>query len=130
MGNKLNVLTADWLKENGYTYDKAEYWNSFARIRKDLFGFIDFVGIKNGDGIIAVQSTSASNHSARREKILSSDKAFEWVKGGAGILLISWRKGPSTRMLTSGKISTVMKWIPRIDPITKEDFEAERNTAA
>lgn len=130
MTNKFNVLTADWLSTSGWKFDKAEHWNAFARVRKDLFGFADYVAVKKDVGILAVQSTDASNHSTRKRKILSIDAAYEWVMSGGKILLISWRQGPVTRMLSSGKISTKLKWIPRPEYITREDFETEQEGSA
>ena len=56
------------LKAQGYTVDITEHWNSFARIRQDLFGFIDILALREGE-TLAVQTTSYSNVSARVKKI-------------------------------------------------------------
>ncbi len=61
-------LSLKKLREEGYTVQVVEYWNSFARIRIDLFGFIDIIALK-GKEVLAVQTTSASNMSARCKKI-------------------------------------------------------------
>jgi hypothetical protein len=56
------------LREEGYTVAVVEHWNAFARIRQDLFGFIDLLALK-GKEVLAVQTTTASNMSARVKKI-------------------------------------------------------------
>jgi hypothetical protein len=56
------------LREEGYTVAIVEHWNAFARIRQDLFGFIDLLALK-GKEVLAVQTTTATNMSARVKKI-------------------------------------------------------------
>jgi len=68
----------------------VERWNSFARIRQDLFNFIDIVCL--GEKIIGIQATSGSNHSRRREKILAEPKHKLWLEAGGKIVLASWSK--------------------------------------
>ena len=59
-----------YLREQGYTVAITERWNPFARIRQDLFGFIDLLAIKPGE-TLAVQTTS-SGVSTRLKKIAES----------------------------------------------------------
>lgn len=85
-----------FLRENGYTAQVVERWNSFAKVRQDLFGFIDIVAInpKMG-GVLGVQTTSATNMSSHRKKILENEVAPIWLRGGNRIQLIVWsKKGP------------------------------------
>jgi hypothetical protein len=49
----------------------VEKWNPHARIRQDLFGFIDILSLR-GEETIAVQSTSWGNVSSRARKIAES----------------------------------------------------------
>jgi hypothetical protein len=65
-------LTLRELKKMGYFPAVVEHWNPFARIRQDLFGFIDVIGVKR-DETIAVQATSLSNMSARVKKLTNHD---------------------------------------------------------
>ena len=58
------------LREQGYTVEVVEKWNSFTKTKKDLFGFIDILAIKR-DETLAVQAT-ASGVSARLKKNLVS----------------------------------------------------------
>ena len=66
------------MRKAGFLAEVVEKWNQWARVRKDLFGFIDVLAIR-GDYIIAVQTTSASNVSARIQKIRNSPEAVKWL---------------------------------------------------
>jgi hypothetical protein len=48
---KLNAPSKAYALAQGWDADITEYWNSFARKRKDLYGFIDMVVSKPGIGI-------------------------------------------------------------------------------
>ena len=66
-------LSLKKLRDEGYLVAITERWNAFAKIRQDMFGFIDLLAIKDGE-ILAVQTTSASNMSARANKIADKDR--------------------------------------------------------
>ena len=75
----------------------VERWNAFARIRQDLFGFIDILAIDDDGSVLAVQATSGSNVSARVNKIKESNELI-WVRAaGWKVQVWGWRK------LSSGK---------------------------
>lgn len=78
-------------RDLGYKCQVVEHWNPFAKIRIDLFGFIDILAIKP-DEIIGIQTTSDSGRSARRKKIQDSELAKDWVKAGGKIVLTTWGK--------------------------------------
>ena len=59
-----------YLRDEGYLVAIVEHWNPFARIRQDLFGFIDLLAIRR-DETLAVQVT-ASGVSSRIKKIEAS----------------------------------------------------------
>jgi len=84
----------------------TEHWNAHIRIRQDLFGFIDIVALSRELGIVAVQTTSADNASARVAKIQASEAATAWLEAGGRIWVVSWRK--------AGKAGTRKLWKPRI----------------
>ena len=90
----------------------TEHWNGFARIRQDLFGFIDQIAVLPGE-ITALQITSASNHADRVKKILELEDAFSWLLGGGRIFVVSWRKKKN-------------RWIHRIEEVTKEYFREDK----
>ena len=79
------------LREQGYTVAIVEHWNPFARIRQDLFGFIDLLALK-GTETLAVQTTSASNMSARVKKIGEHELVGKVREAGWKIVVHGWRK--------------------------------------
>lgn len=78
------------LRERGYTAAVTEHWNSFARIRQDLFGFVDVLAVGNGH-TLAVQTTSYSNVSARVRKINESAALPALLAAGWQIVVHGWR---------------------------------------
>lgn len=79
------------LRKQGFACQVVERWNQFAKVRQDLFGFIDIVAM-DGTSIYGVQATTATNRAARREKILDDPRSLIWQKSGGKILLITWSK--------------------------------------
>ena len=80
------------LRERGYMAAVTEHWNPHARLRQDLFGFIDIVAVSRLYGIIAVQTTSGDNMAARIAKIKESAHAKVWLDSRGGITVHGWRK--------------------------------------
>ena len=56
------------LKSQGYTTAITEHFNMFAKIRIDLFNFVDILCLQKGK-MLAVQTTTAKNILARKIKI-------------------------------------------------------------
>lgn len=79
------------LRERGYLVAITERWNQYAHVRQDLFGFIDLLAVR-GDYVLAVQTTSGSNASARLEKINQTPAALLWLSDHRGIVVHAWRK--------------------------------------
>ncbi len=65
----------------GYRVGKTENWNSFAKIRQDLFNCIDLIAMRHGEPLLAIQVTSNTNVSGRMAK--AHDIAHEWVSTGS-----------------------------------------------
>ncbi len=84
------------LKEEGYTPAIVEKYNYFSRTRQDLYNFADIVAIHPEKlGVLAIQTTSGSNASARRKKILDNPIVKIWLLGGNKVEVWSWAKqGP------------------------------------
>jgi hypothetical protein len=97
------------LTKCGYVSQTVESYNYFAKKRKDLWGFGDLLAMNYTDPthkLVAVQSTSKSNVSARYAKITSDTlidpetkekkpnsiplKAKDWLRCGGHILIIGW----------------------------------------
>lgn len=91
MGTSPTQLTLIKLREEGWLVEVVERWVPGANIRKDLFGFIDLMAIKD-EQTLAVQATSYSNMSARVKKIEASENLAAVRKAGWGIWVIGWRK--------------------------------------
>lgn len=82
------------LRSRGYLVAIVEHWNPWSKTRQDLFGFIDLLAIKC-DYVLAVQTTSGSNASARLAKIQESPNAMLWLSEHRGIVIHAWsKKGP------------------------------------
>jgi len=70
------------LKRRGYRAKPVEKWNSFAKIRQDLWGF-DIEALRPGE-ILFVQVTGGDggNHAARRTKLLASAECRDVLLAG------------------------------------------------
>ena len=77
------------MRKRGYLCSVVEHWNMFAKIRQDLFGFVDIICIGDNE-TIGVQSTSYSNVSARINKIANHDNVGAVRKAGWRILVQGW----------------------------------------
>jgi len=115
----------------GWVFEKTEHWVSFHGckgkitsqkvngVRKDLFGFIDYLALdpKTGD-TIGVQVTSKNCLSGHMKKIKTEcrDKAVAWLQCGNRIEVWAYGKiatrkgGPKTR------------WDLRVKHVTLDDF--------
>jgi len=91
MATSPTQLSLKKLREEGYLVAITERWNAFAKIRQDMFGFIDLLAIKDGE-ILAVQTTTASNMSARASKIADSEHVGMVRKSGMKIHIHGWIK--------------------------------------
>jgi len=109
--------TMEALRKRGHRVGLVERYNQFSRKRTDLFGFIDAIAIQK-DEIIGIQSTSGTNHSGHRKKILEerADEARAWIIAGGKIELWSWSRHKVKR---GGK---AVRWTPRVEEITLEDL--------
>jgi hypothetical protein len=76
-------------REAGYTTGLTEHFNPHVRIRQDLYGFIDFVAMKPGKSILAVQvcNTHAQEHI---ENVCKHPNAKIWLQTGSRIVIHSW----------------------------------------
>lgn len=90
-------LTLKHLRDQGYDpVVVVEHWNSFARIREDLFGFVDVLALK-GDETLAVQTTSLANVSTRIKKIADSPHVAAVREAGWTIRVHGWAQDAKSR---------------------------------
>lgn len=94
------------LVKEGYRVAITERWNPWAKIRQDLFGFIDMIAMKGSymaptigaslfmpGEIIGVQTTTKKNMGARIKKIESNLDSMTWVTSGGKLEVHGWFKG-------------------------------------
>lgn len=79
------------LRDNGYVVAITEKWNPHARIRQDLFGFIDLLAIRDGE-TLAIQTTSASAFAARKTKVQCHENLARVLSAGWKVIVHGWRK--------------------------------------
>jgi len=82
------------MRDRGYLCEVTERWNPFAKIRQDLFNFVDVLCVKDGE-TVAVQTTSYSNISARVKKISELDTPPIVKLAGWKIIVQGWKKDKS-----------------------------------
>ena len=78
-------------KRRGWLAQVVEHWNPHARVRHDLFGFIDVLAL-DGESTIGIQATSTSNLSSRLAKIHEHRHKQPWLEAGNRILVWGWAK--------------------------------------
>ena len=98
-------------------------------VRKDLLGFIDFIGL--GDGVtVGIQVTTFGDRLARIHKIKNTgpvdtseirENALRWLRAGNLIEVWGWRR-ENVPTLTGG---TKIRWAVTRDAITLETLEEE-----
>ncbi len=86
------------MRDQGYLCEVTERWNPFAKIRQDLFNFVDILCIKDGK-TVAVQTTSYSNISARIKKIQGLDSYPIIKSAGWEIVVHGWKKDKSGKWM-------------------------------
>lgn len=79
------------MRELGYFCWRTEHWDGFAKKRKDLWGFCDIICVMGKD-IVAVQTTSYNNISARVKKITEHENVAVVRKAGIRIFVHGWHK--------------------------------------
>jgi hypothetical protein len=100
------------LRKEGWEPAVVERWNAHARIRQDLWGFVDLIAMKAGEPPLLVQSTSAANLAARRTKIAAEPRARLALTAGFRVVLHGWRPTKTHRGQP-----------PRIEEVTLALFE-------
>ena len=82
-----------WLREQGFTAQKVEHWNQYARRTIDLFGVIDLVAIRAGIvGVTGIQTTTGPNVAARKDKCNQAEALKLWLQCGNHFEIHGWAK--------------------------------------
>jgi len=77
------------LRDEGYSPFIVEHWNPFAKIRQDLFGFVDILALRKGE-VLGVQTTSRNNVAARIQKIANHKNVGIVRDSGVRIEVHGW----------------------------------------
>ncbi len=85
--------TLKYLRDEGCKVAIVEKWNPHARIRQDLFGFIDLLVMDDNYAcLLGIQVTAGASHAARRTKSLAEPNLAEWLGRGQRFEIHSWAK--------------------------------------
>lgn len=84
----------------GYPADVVEKWIPRANIRRDMFGIIDIVALDGLTGVLGVQTTTASNVSARIKKARTIPEIVIWLERGNRLHFHGWAKKKGRWMVT------------------------------
>jgi hypothetical protein len=102
--------TLAWLREQGYVAEVVERFNPHVKVRHDLYGHIDVLGL--GDTILAVQATAAGV-SDRLKKILALEAETglpgRWLRAGGRTEIHGWAKRRSKAKNADGTRSKRME---------------------
>lgn len=96
----------------------TERWNPFAHVRQDLFGFIDILACRENE-LLAVQTTSGPNVSARVEKIGANPAYQIWLASpNRRIEVHGWAKrgARGKRKLWTCRV-VEMRWSPTLGAV-------------
>jgi hypothetical protein len=83
------------LRKDGWLCQVVEHFNSFAKVRQDLFGFIDVLALR-GNITLGVQTTDMTSVSKRLAKIRSSPHLAAVLAAGWRVEVHGWRKPTKT----------------------------------
>lgn len=115
--NHATQRTIKLLRAMGFKVWKTEQWNSFARVRQDMFKIIDVLAI-TPDTTLGVQSTTWAGRRGHLGKLCLAEcqNSSDWLAGPARrkLWLVSWRKELKKR---GGKANI---WVPYIDVINAD----------
>lgn len=85
--------TLEVLRSYDVLAEVVERWNPHARVRHDLFGFIDVLAVDPmRTGCLGIQATSASNMASRVRKVLEHPSARTFLEAQNGLQVWGWRQ--------------------------------------
>lgn len=133
------------LRKEGFTVQKVERWQSFfgrttggghagagrGGLRIDLFGCIDLIAMKQGQGIVGIQCGAISGHSGHVRKILEEPRAKEWIQCGGRLIVHSWgkQKAGTARLhyvLKEQEFGVNEAWVEKPEQTEKETEDGTR----
>lgn len=132
MASKTVQRSIEHLKAEGYAVQVVERWNPYAKVRQDLFGWIDIVAVKAGRPILGVQTTTGNMAAVRLDKARGNEALKAWISGGGQLVVHSWDKRGARgkrkvwtvveRRVEAGELEGVPQ-LPENQPKPKKDRE-------
>jgi hypothetical protein len=116
MAKSPTARSLELLREMNFDAQVVEYFHGPSKKRRDLFGCIDIIAAHPTLGILGVQATSSSNHSARFKKACRAP-IRKWLEGGARMQIQSWG--------LKGKAGQKKRWTVRVQQVTLKDLVDE-----
>ena len=81
-----------YLRDEGWPLvEIVEHWNPHAKVRHDLFGFVDLLAV-GPKGVLAVQTTTSDNVAARVRKIAEHPNIAAVREAGIAVHVHGWRR--------------------------------------
>lgn len=82
-----------FLRDQGFPAQVVEKWNPYAKVRIDLFNFIDIVAV-TPKAIVGVQATTQQHagQAERLEKVRGSKVLTAWLEAGGRLAIHGWAK--------------------------------------
>jgi hypothetical protein len=118
--------TMDELNAMGFTAHVVEKRLPHCLITVDCFGFGDILAMREGFGIVLIQTTSAVNHNARKYKTIALEETKLWLLCGGRVEIWSWANLRS-KLLTKKKFkngkfkpSKRRVWVLRREEVTAD----------
>ena len=84
--------TLQLLRRLGYHAEPVERWLPGARVRKDLLGCIDVLGLRPGSPVFGVQCTSDDHTAARLKKAVALPQLRTWLACGCAFEVWGWHR--------------------------------------
>jgi hypothetical protein len=94
-GKSPTARSLEHMRAAGYLCGVVEKWNMHAKIRQDLYGFIDVLCVK-GEDIVGVQATSG-DHLAERATKITEHENWPLVCQAIRVVVHGWRKNAAGR---------------------------------
>lgn len=102
------------LRDMGYEAQVVERWNQYAKVRQDLFGWVDIVATDGkGNGVVFVQTTTGDHVQARVDKARGNKALIKLVLDNCRLVVHGWRK-------VGGRWQVRWRWIQTGDLIGGE----------
>jgi hypothetical protein len=91
IGKSPTVRSLEALRDQGYKAWIVEKWNQFARVRQDMGGFADIVGVHPKiSGALAINSCSISDIDRHIKKYNRNEDLTVWLKAGNFFEIHGW----------------------------------------